>query len=516
VAGVAVAQERAANVAELTRRQLLLTGGALGAVAATGGFVAADAVMPGGLLNRGADEAPEEVRRAHRFVSRPDLRPPLVTVTVAAGGTEPGYVFLTPAAEMELPPPEGAQGGPLIVDDAGQPVWFAPTREIRIGEYTNMAADLKVQTFRGQPVLTWWRGDLTVPPGLASGEFVIADRSYREIATVRAGNGLHSDMHEFVLTPRDTALISAYRNVQYQGRPVYEAVVQELEIDTGRVLFEWNSLAHVPLEESFPPLPADPAKRYDYFHLNSIEEDADDTLLLSSRNTQTVYRISKRTGEVVWRLGGIASDFTAGPGAAFAVQHDARRMPDGTVSIFDNSVAQPGRSNSRALTVRIDEAGGRYELVRELVSPDGLWAAHQGNAQFMPGGNAFVSWGNQAAVTEFSRAGKVVWHATLGSGIDTYRGFRFAWDAEPAEPPAAAARADGDAMTVYASWNGATRVARWQVLTGASRGSLQLAGEADRTGFETAIPNIPRRPHVAVAALDRNGNELGRSEDVAP
>ncbi len=498
---------------ELTRRQLLLGGSALGAAAATGGFALSGAVSPGQVGSWFSGDPPGPT--AHRFVSRPDLRPPRFTVMMPARGTDPGYLFLAPVPGFLETPPEGAQAGPLVVDDAGQPVWFAPTSEIRAGDLSDVAATLQVQRFRGRPVLSWWRGDLQVPPGFGRGEFVIADSSYREIATVRAGNGLQGDLHEFVITPRDTALIIAYQPVQHRGRAVLEGVVQELEIGTGRVLFEWRSLAHVPPAESLQPPPADPAQPYDYIHLNSVALDSGDTLLVSARNTHAVYRISRQTGDVVWRLGGNASDFTMGPGATFALQHDARRLPDGTVSIFDNGAEPPVSAVSRAIVLRVDEAGRTAELVREHFSPGALWSANQGNAQLLPSGNMLVSWGNQDYITEFSRAGSVVFHTSYGPGLDTYRTFRCEWDATPTEPPAAAARRTDGGLTVYASWNGATRVARWRVLTGPSPERLRAVREAGRTGFETAVSAEGGQRYAAVHALDRHGAVLGRSAAVA-
>lgn len=306
-------------------------------------------------------------------------------------------------------------------------------------------------------------------------------------------------------------MIIAYRPVQHQGRAVLEGVVQELDIGTGRVLFEWPNLQHVPTAESLAPPPGDPAQPYDYIHLNSVALDADNTLLVSARNTQAVYKIARDTGEVVWRLGGNNSDFTMGPGAPFVMQHDARPLPGGTLSIFDNGVPQPSGAGSRAIVLRLDEAAHTSEVVREHTSPNALLAANQGNAQFLPSGHAFVSWGNQAWITEFSRAGNVLFNAAYGPGLDTYRAFRFEWDATPPEAPVTAVRQRPDGgMTVYASWNGATRVARWRVLTGPSHDRLAVAREADRTGFETAVA-VSRQPYAAVHALDGHGAVLGSS-----
>src|SRR3712207_6320064 len=99
--------------------------------------------------------------------------------------------------------------------------------------------DFRVQRYRGEPVLTWWQGISTEGRGL--GHAVLRDAAYREIAAVRVGNGYPgADLHEFLMTPQDTALVLAYHPVRWDLSSV-DGIVQELEIATGRVLFEWHS-----------------------------------------------------------------------------------------------------------------------------------------------------------------------------------------------------------------------------------------------------------------------------------
>ncbi len=147
---------------------------------------------------------------------------------------------------------------------------------------TSMVYDFRVQLYRGEPVLTWMEG--STPGGFGAGHFVIADTAYERIAEFRVGNGFSGgDLHELVLTPRGTALVIVYSTMEWDltsiGGPMHGAVtdgvVQEIEIETGRVLFEWHSLDHVPPEETrigYGGL--DNGDRpFDYFHLNSVEED---------------------------------------------------------------------------------------------------------------------------------------------------------------------------------------------------------------------------------------------------
>src|SRR5918993_1931881 len=263
-----------------------------------------------------ASAAPQGPGQARTFRSRPDLRPPAIQVNAHLPGTAPGYFFVSPKKGPGEEAP--TQDGPLIVDTSGEPVWFHPLQEVEADAFT-----FEVQKYKGERVLTWWEGLHT---GYGQGEYVICDHSYREITRVRAGNGYEGDHHEFLITPQDTALITIYnklpRDLISEGDPVdrdvLDGVVQELDIETGEVLFEWHSLEHVGLDESY-------TKYFDYFHINSIDVYDEDHLLISSRSTCTVYKVSRKTGEVVWRLGGKKSDFEMGPGTRTTFQHDARR-----------------------------------------------------------------------------------------------------------------------------------------------------------------------------------------------
>src|SRR5918994_4472094 len=310
------------------------------------------------------------------FRPRPDQSPPVVEVTKQTPDTAPGYILVAPE--------EGGagQGGSLTVDNRGQVVWFRPLQGSQ-GRVMN----LKMQSYRGKPVLTWIE---TVP-----GEYVIFDSSYREIARLTAGNGYNGDHHEFLISPQDTALITIYDAVprdlssvggSKDGR-AWQGIVQELDIETGEVLFEWKSLDHVGLEETYVNAREDHYQGIDYFHINSIDVDHDDNLLISARETSAVYKVDRKSGEVLWRLGGKKSDFEMGEVARFAFQHDARRLPDGTISIFDNGTTVIRNSLPKAIEVsrdivlELDEQKMKATLVREYIHPDKLKADAAGNAQ---------------------------------------------------------------------------------------------------------------------------------------
>ena len=504
-----------------TRRQMLLGGSAAGAVAVAGGFGAGAAAGWGwwGGDDESAGEAADNRIKAHSFFSRPDLKPPVTEVLKKTPGIDPGYVFVTPVpGQLVDELPDGVQAGPLMIDNDGEPVWFHPTSTMGLGKLTDLAADFRVQRYQGKPVLTYWRGELVVPPGFGRGEWVILDESYREIHTVRPAGDLAGDLHEFLITEDDTALlITEYNRVETDDGPVMEGVVQELDIASGEVKFEWHSLDHVSVEESLQARPDDPKTPYPYFHINSVEPDGDG-LLISARHTSAVYRIDRTSGKVLWRLGGQRSDFQMLPGTYFKRQHDARRLPDGRISLFDNDVGTLP-SQSRAIVLELDEEAGTARLVRSHKRPRGATASSQANAQFTESGHAFVGWGSAPFITEFTASSNVVFDAHLGGGgeLDSYRAYRMPWVGKPDDKPAAAATGtEGGGMRVYASWNGATEVVGWRILTGSEPNNLTTATEVARAGFETEAKLAETATYAAVAALDSDGNVLGTSEAVQP
>jgi Arylsulfotransferase (ASST) len=430
----------------------------------------------------------------HHFRSRPDLRPPVVRILKPARGTARGYLFIGPKKKA-------LQAGPMIFDERGRLVWFRPLN-------TRGVSGFRVQHYRGRPVLTWWRARPTrAEHGHAF--FMIVNASYRTLAGVRARAGAIADPHELLLTPRGTALVTTYRNVFLVGRRIADGGVQELDLRTGRVLLDWRSTHHVSFAESYSKRPRDPSLPYDFFHVNSIDEDTDGNLLVSARNTHAVYKIDRRSGEILWRLGGKRSDFALGRNVRFAWQHDARRLGDGTISIFDNGAAPRVHRQSRVIFVRLDRRRMRATLARYVVHHPPRIAINQGNAQLLPGQHVLVGWGHEPYVTEYDARGRVLLDLRFGRGTESYRAFRFPWTGRPVTRPAVAV----DGRRVYVSWNGATEVARWQVLAGTSPKHLRAVRTIRKRSFEESVP-VPPLPWLAVRALDSAGRALATSRTI--
>ncbi len=366
--------------------------------------------------------------------------PPLTVLTDAAGAGN-GDIFVAPTSSDA----QYANGVQILSPDGRHAVW---SHTVPAGL---AAADFRAQTYHGRPVLTWWQG--TGLGGLATGVDEIYDAHYHKIAEVRAGNGYAADGHEFLITPWNTALILAYHQATADltsisgsaHQAVVDGVVQEIDIATGAVLFQWDSADHVPYAQSEQPLPASPNTPWDWFHINAVKVDGDN-LLVNARDTWASYEISRRDGRIRWQLGGKASSFTlkAAPGQELnaggditAWQHDPEPLGNGYYTLFDNESAGAANSGtgvvaefpySRVVLVHLDVRARTATLIRSEAQPAGLLASSQGNAQPEQGGKTFVGWGSLPYLCEFDGRGAVVFNAEFPAGVNTYRAYRFGWN----------------------------------------------------------------------------------------
>ena len=443
------------------------------------------------------------------FHSQPALHPPTVTASHPASGVAPGYLFGSPA----LGP---GQYGPMIFDNAGNVVWFRPLAS------GLDAADFQVQSYAGARDLTWWQGR-TLRLGYGEGEDVIANSAYKTVAIVKAGNGLQADEHEFIVTPQGQAFVTAFSpvetNLSSAGGPAsgiaLDGVVQEIDIKTGLVMWEWHSLGHVALADSYSNAPAASTAPFDYFHVNSLFVQPDGNVLVSARNTWGIYEVSKRTGTILWRLGGKHSTFTQGAGVPFAWQHNAEILANGEVSVFDDEGVPAVKPPSRGEIIALNQHTHTASLVKQFLPATTLVTTSQGNVQLLPGGDRLVGFGGLPNFTEYNAHAQIVYDARFPTGENSYRVYREQWTGHPAGPPAVAASTVGATTTVYASWNGATAIASWQLLTGSSPTRLSVVSTMPAAGFETAVMT-PAAAYVEVRALSSSGALLGTSKPTVP
>lgn len=440
---------------------------------------------------------PDGPARTTAFASAPEVVAPVVTVS---GQPVDGLLLSTPATTTTTP------RAVMVNDHQGRLVWWRSAAE-------RSAGALFRSEWKGVPVLAWFEGDMPLSPGWFRGEWLLVDPTYREVARIRAGNGLHADIHDLQLTGRGTALVVAYQPVVWDASAVggdsrtvvLDAVVQEVDPDTGDVWFEWHALDHIPLTWSH--VGPTPDNVFDYVHINAAVMDAAGDVLITLRHMSIVAEIDRDTGQLNWVLGGRHPTVAVTGGRAPSFPHHARWLPDGTLSVFDNGVGA-ATEHSRGVVYDLDKAAHTARLVAEYTADPPLFTATQGSLEHHADGTALASWGELGSATLFADGEPV---GDIDVGAPSYRMVVAEWSGRPATRPAAVVR-DGQ---VHVSWNGATEVAAWQLLTGEDADRLQVAVERPRRGFETRLPLAPvgAAPGASarVEALDAAGDVIGRS-----
>jgi hypothetical protein len=448
---------------------------------------------------------PGDPHAIQRYATAPTLTPSTVTITThAQAGAAPGDLFLAPYQGQGTP-------GPLISEQDGALVWFHP---LPAGE---QSTNFQVQQLDGKPVLTWWQGRI-LKVGFGQGEDVIYDSSYKQVGSVHAGNGYRADLHEIRLTPQGTAWIDEFDPIESSlpslrgaGGVLSDSIVQEIDVKTGLVMWEWHALGHIPLSDSYNPVPHN-GNPWDYIHVNSVDPGTSGDVLISARNSWALYDVDIKTGAFNWQLGGKHSTFKLGPGARTYWQHDAEWQPGGLISVFDNGSTPPKEKQSRGVLLEPDFATKTVALVKSFVNPSRtLLAPAQGNMLSLPEGDWLMGYGNLPNFTEYSPSGRVLLDGTLGHNVQDFRTYLSPWSGQPSTPPAIVAKRSGASVTVQTSWNGATGVASWQLLAGASPSSLTPLTTVPRSGFQTTATATTSASYVESRALDASGDVLGSS-----
>jgi hypothetical protein len=444
------------------------------------------------------------------FYTLPGVHVPIMTVTVPDRDPAAGDILTTNG-------PGPGQYGPLIYTPQGRLVWFQKLS----GSQT--AEDLSEQTYEGRRVLTWWKGRV-LSLGFGQGEDIVMSSRYQVLARIAGGNGLPADLHDFQIAPHDVAYITAFNPIRCDLTPVKGArdgtitdtAIQEIDMRTGLVRWEWHSLDHVGAAESEVETPKGAAP-WDWFHINSIDPQPDGNLFISARSTWASYQLQGASGKILWRLGGSRSSFKMGPGTRTAWQHDGRILPDGEITLFDDGANPPIHSQSRGVRITLDFKTHEAHLGAAYTHRDPpLLAPSQGNMQTLADGNAVVGYGGVPAISEFAPDGALLFDAHQPYDMTFYRAFRFPWSGRPLSPPAILASMNntGEETIVRMSWNGATGVSEWRVLAGKSPGTLEPQATIAAGGFEssTILPKL--YAYAAAQALDSAGRVLGTSHTV--
>jgi hypothetical protein len=463
------------------------------------------------------------------YVSAPSLHPPKMTTisSESANKLAPGYFLISNFKNLAMSQEQIGQGGPIMLDRDLRPVWIHPTP-------TNVyALNFRTQKLNGLPALSWWQGVISNQGVVQSGEDFVVDQHYKTIATLEGADGWVLTPHEFLVSGNN-AWVTANKYVSGVdltsfGGPangtILDSAVQEYSLRNGKLLYSWEAYegGHIPLSESktvgAAPMASSQATAWDAYHINAINLIGNSEFLVSMRNTRAGYLVNIATGAIQWTLGGTNSSFTFGTNAPFEWQHDIELHAGSEVSLFDDACCAligPGKfappfGPSRGLVLKLDSVAHTATIVAQYAHNPTLNTSTQGDTELLGDGDVLVGWGGQPYLTEYSRTGKVLLDASFPGPDISYRAYVEPWVGLPTYGPSGAGRRLGSKTKIYASWNGATQVASWEVLAGPSASHLSKLAVRHKAGFETAIALNHTYREFKIYALDSRGRVLGRT-----
>jgi hypothetical protein len=193
-------------------------------------------------------------------------------------------------------------------------------------------------------------------------------------------------------------------------------------------LWRWHSFDHYDLfdVDEFIDLTN---HTIDWTHCNSIDIDPEGNLIISTRNFNEITKISRQTGEIIWRFGGEKNQFQfINDSRGFGRQHDARILSNGNLALFDNGHLLIPQYSSY-VEYYIDEQNFTAKLIRRYWRNGTIYSQSRGGVQELSNGNILISWDDLSNpfVSEINAENFTEYEVRYDSYAHQYRAYKFLW-----------------------------------------------------------------------------------------
>lgn len=313
---------------------------------------------------------------------------------LVAAPNEKGYMLLTASSHNDT------TGQCIIMDMSGKVIFNKKTkggpfdfRQWHIGNKVYYTTGVHDTGGYRDPIL-----DQHIPAGY----ILVMDSAMNEIKTLRAlsygdvkidknqGMDIHDLMmidenHYFTLVSYEKEVnnIPAELNAP-PHKKVFACLIQEIVND--KVVWQWdasrfpefysNYVANQSFTDSLP---------IDYCHVNTLTLDSKDSnLILSFRDQNQIIKINRKSGEIMWRLGGKNSDFALTEEQIFRGQHAVKFAEDNeTLRFLDNGHPEI-RPYTRIVEIKLDKKNKKVSSFVHYTLPN-AFIPQRGNVQKVNG-----------------------------------------------------------------------------------------------------------------------------------
>ncbi|NOQ97095.1 MAG: hypothetical protein GQ561_02945, partial [Calditrichae bacterium] len=222
--------------------------------------------------------------------------------------------------------------------------------------------------------------------------------------------------HDFFVLPNGHIAYIQETTKDINGKNLVGDGIIELD-EAGKVVWSWNAFDHIKTDNYCTSCASRSFYRDkgdDWTHANNVIYDSsDNSYYLSIRHTDSIIKVSRATGKIIWELGGTNDDFNLSANDKFLHQHGPDFQKEGYLLLFDNGNHREPTQYSRVVEYKLDQKKKTASLIWEYkFTGENAFSSSYGDVERLPDGNILIA-DYYNTLTEITPAGEIVWQVEM-------------------------------------------------------------------------------------------------------